>query len=129
MKIPFKQRSTNLYLLMGILWMVVFVSNIWTKEKWRWLDVGFMMISLAYFGCYLYQKRYHYVSIDNGMVVVSGPLGKKMHVTEIQRIKKFAGEYILKSDQRELRINTQLIPSEAVTDLETELEKLGLTWG
>ncbi len=59
---------------------------------------------------------------------MGGLFGKKLNLTEIKSIKKFAGDYILKTDNKELTINTQMIDSNSLTDLNTELEKLDVEW-
>lgn len=59
---------------------------------------------------------------------MNGPLGKKLKLTEIKRIKKFAGDYILKTDKKELTINTQFIEPNSMVELNAELEKLNIEW-
>ena len=51
---------------------------------------------------------------------------KKINLNEIKRIKKFAGEYILKTDSTELKINTDLIEEKSLSELNTVLENLNL---
>ena len=85
-------------------------------------------MSLMYLGLYFYQKNYKYLSIENGTIAVEGPLGKKMNLNEVKQIKKFAGDYILKTDKKELTINTRIIEPNALSKLDAELEKLSLEW-
>ena len=68
------------------------------------------------------------MTIENGIINVNGPFGKKINLTEIKRIKKFAGDYILKTDKNELTINTQIIEPKSLTELNAELEKLNVEW-
>lgn len=68
------------------------------------------------------------MSIENGILTVNGPLGKKLNLTEIKRVKKFAGDYILKSDKKDLTINTQIIDPNSLAELNAELEKLNVEW-
>ena len=51
-----------------------------------------------------------------------------MNLNEIKRIRHFAGDYILKSDNKELTINIQLIDEESLLELKTELKKLNAEW-
>ena len=81
-----------------------------------------------YLGIYFYQKNYKYLTIENGIIHVNGPFGKKLNLTEIKRIKKFAGDYILKTDKKELTINTQIIEPTSLSELNDELEKLDVEW-
>ena len=59
---------------------------------------------------------------------MGGLFGKKLYLMEIKSIKKFAGDYILKSDTKELTINTQMIDPNSMAMLNNELEKLQVEW-
>jgi len=128
MKIQYKKRQLNFNLIFGIIWLTYFLIQLISDKEIHWIDYGWILISLAYFGIYFYQKKYKYVSIENGILTVNGPLGKKLNLTEIKRIKKFAGDYILKSDKKDLTINTQIIDPNSLAELNAELEKLNVEW-
>lgn len=128
MKIAYKKRQLNVNLILGLVWLTWFFIGILTKEEPGWIDYGWILISLMYLGLYFYQKTYKYVSIENGIINVNGPLGKKLNLNEIKRIKKFAGDYILKTDKNELTINTKIIDPNSQTELDAELEKLNVEW-
>ena len=128
MKIGYKKRHLNVNLIFGLIWLVWFFVGVFGKEEPNWTDYGWLVISIAYLSIYFYQKKYKYVSIENGILSVNGPIGKKLNLTEIKRIKKFAGDYILKTDKSELTINTQIIDPKSLTELNTELEKLNVEW-
>ena len=68
------------------------------------------------------------ISIKDGIIKVSSPFGKSINLNEVKRIRKFAGDYILKTDKRELTINTQLIDPISLEDLNAELKKLNVEW-
>ena len=128
MKIAFKQRHLNVNLIFGLIWSVRFFVGVFGKEEPNWTDYGWIFISLMYLGIYFYQKNYKYLTIENGIINVNGPFGKKLNLTEIKRIKKFAGDYILKTDKSELTINTQIIDPTSLNELNSELEKLNVEW-
>ena len=128
MKIQYKKRQLNFNLIFGIIWLTYFLIQLIFDKEIHWIDYGWILISLAYFGIYFYQKKYKYVSIENGILTVNGPLGKKLNLTEIKRVKKFAGDYILKSDKKDLTINTQIIDPNSLAELNAELEKLNVEW-
>ena len=81
-----------------------------------------------YLGLYFYQRNYKYLTIENGIINLNGPFGEKINLTEIKRIKKFAGDYIIKTDKKELTINTQIIDPSSLAELNAELEKLNVEW-
>jgi len=128
MKIHYKKRQLNFNLIFGIIWFVYFFVQFYFDDKLHWIDYGWILISLTYFGIYFYQKKYKYVSIENGIITVNGPFGKKLNLTKIKRIKKFAGDYIIKTDKKELTINTQIIEPNSLAELNAELEKLNVEW-
>ena len=128
MKIGYKKRNLNVNLISGLIWLVWFFVGVFRKEEPNWTDYGWIFISLMYLGLYFYQKNYKYLTIENGIINVNGPFGKKLNLTEIKRIKKFAGDYILKTDKSELTINTQIIDPNSLAELNAELEKLNVEW-
>tara|TARA_B100000780_G_scaffold246372_1_gene190854 strand:- start:371 stop:568 length:198 start_codon:yes stop_codon:yes gene_type:complete len=54
---------------------------------------------------YLYFKVKYYLSIENNIIKQNYIFGKKMDLSEIKSIKHFAGEYILRTDKRKMKIN------------------------
>ena len=128
MKIAYKKKHLNVNLILGLVWSVWFFVGVFGKEEPNWTDYGWIFFSLMYLGLYFYQKNYKYLTIENGIIKINGPLGKKLNLTEIKRIKKFAGDYIIKTDKKELTINTQIIDPNSLAELNTELEKLNVKW-
>ena len=102
--------------------------GIFTKDNPYWTDYGFLIISILYLGTYFYEKKNQYLTIKKGQILVNQPFGKKIILAEIKRIKKFAGDYILKTDKKELTINTQIIDPNSLAELNNELEKLNVEW-
>jgi hypothetical protein len=128
MEIKYKKKHLNLKLILGLVWLILFLVGVFVKEESNWTDYGWIVISVFYLGKYFYQKNYKYLTIENGIINVNGPFGKKLILTEIKRIKKFAGDYILKTDEKELTINTQIIDPNSLAELNAELEKLNVEW-
>ena len=127
MKIQYKKRKLNFNLFFGILWLILFLSQLFFDKEINWIDYS-LFISLVYFGTYFYQMKYKYVSINNGILTVDGPFGKNINLNEIKGIKKFAGDYIIKTEKKAFRINTQVIDPHSLAKLNAELEKLNLEW-
>jgi hypothetical protein len=128
MKIGYKKRHLNINLILGLVWLVWFLLAILLKEEPFWTDYGWLFISIAYLGIYAYQKKYKYLTIENGMIQVNGAAKKKLNLSEVTQIKKFAGDYILKTDNKELTISTQIIEPNALVELDKELKKLNVEW-
>lgn len=128
MKIKYKKTTWIVNIIAALVWLFYFGIIVFEKEEPNWIDYGWIMISLIYFGLYFYQVKYDYITIENDTIRVHGPLGKKLNLKDIKRIRKFAGDYIIKSDQTEITINTKIIDSDALHKLNTELEKLNMYW-
>ena len=124
MKIKYKKEPLIVYLTAGFFWFMFFNVILFEKEELNWIDYGWIVMSLIYLGIFFYRKKYYYLTIINDNIRVNGPLGKELKLTEIKRIKKFAGDYIIKTDQKEIIINTQIIDSSSLKELDAELEKL-----
>ena len=128
MRIKYKPKHLNINLIFGLFWLIWFFIGVFGKEEPNWTDYGWIVISLMYLGMYFYQKNYNYLTIENGFIKQNWPFGKKMNLNEIKRIRHFAGDYILKSENKELTINIQLIDEESLLELKTELKKLDVEW-
>ena len=77
---------------------------------------------------YLYIKVKYYLSIENNIIKQNYIFGKKMKFSEIKSIKHFAGEYILRTDTRKMRIDIGSIDQSSLLDLKGELKKLDVQW-
>ncbi|MAN29137.1 MULTISPECIES: hypothetical protein [Mesonia] len=128
MRIGYKKKHMNINLIFGLIWLVWFFIGILTKDEPNWTDYGWIVISAMYLIGYFYQRQNKYLTIENGIIKINSPFGKKLNLTEIKRIKKFAGDYILKTDKKELTINTQIIDPNSLAELNAELEKLNVEW-
>ena len=128
MRIGYKKKHMNINLIFGLVWLVWFFLGILTKDEPNWTDYGWIVISAMYLIVFFYQRQNKYLTIENGVIKENDPFGKKLNLTEIKRIKKFAGDYILKTDKKELTINTQIIDPNSLAELNSELEKLNAEW-
>jgi hypothetical protein len=77
---------------------------------------------------YLYIKVKYYLSIENNIIKQNYIFGKKMKFSEIKSIKHFAGEYILRTDTKKMRIDIGSIEKSSLVDLKGELKKLDAQW-
>ncbi len=127
-KIKYRNRHLNINLALGLFWLTWFLTTYFTSDEVRWSEYGLGLFSLIYFGFYLYQRHYKYLTIANGRIKVNSPFGKKLNLNEVQSIKKFAGDYILKTGNKELVINTKIVDADSLKDLDNELQKLDITW-
>ena len=128
MRIEYKKRHLNIFLILGIVWLAIGLLNLNYDRENRWTDYGQIVFAIFYLVIFIYQKQNKYLTIKNGILKINGSFGKKVNLTEIKRIKKFAGDYIIKTDKKELTINTNIIDPKSLTELNAELEKLNVEW-
>jgi hypothetical protein len=128
MKIRYKKKRLKLYLIMIIFWLIFGAFNLIFNDFGKWTTYTWLGISLTYIAIYSFDYFNQYLTINNNVIKENHLFGKKINLTEIKRIKKFAGDYIIKTDKTELTINTQIIDPTSLADLNTELEKLNVEW-
>ena len=119
-----KRRKYDLFytifcLLIGIL--SLFFSE--TNHIFIYLYMPLGLISL-----YRYIKVKYYLIIEKGVLKQNYIFGKKIDLSEIKSIKHFAGEYILRTDKRKMRIDIGSIEKSSLAELRDELKKLDVKW-
>ena len=131
MKIRFKKKRLYINLILGLVWIGLGVFSLFEDENLRWTDYGSLLVGILYLGHYLYDLNNQYLTIKNGSIrknVLYG-FGKKINVNEINRIEKYAGDYILRTVEKELKINTELIEEKSLVEFNEILKKLNLFEG
>jgi hypothetical protein len=131
MKIRFKKKRLYINLILGLVWTGLGVFSLVEDESLRWTDYGYLIVGILYLGHYLYDLNNQYLTIENGSIrknVLYG-FGKKINVNEINRIEKYAGDYIIRTLEKELKINTGLIEGKSLEEFNEILKKLNLPEG
>ena len=115
-------------LIFGLAWIALGTLSIVTHDDIRWTDYVFLVVGILYIGHYLYDLTNQYLTIENGTIRKNLLYGywKKINLNEINWIKNFAGDYTLKTEQRELKINTELIDEDSLSELNKILTELNL---
>ena len=128
MKIKLKKKRLITNLIFGIFWIVLGIFCLLEDDNLRWSDYGYLIIGILYVGHYLYDLKNQYLTIENGTIRKNGLYGfrKKINLNEINLIKKFAGDYTLKTKEKELKINTGLIDKDSLIELNKILTELNL---
>jgi hypothetical protein len=83
---------------------------------------------LGLISLYRFIKVKYYLIIEKDVLKQNYIFGKKMELSEIKSIKHFAGEYILRTDKRKMRINIGSIEKSSLAELRDELKKLDVLW-
>ena len=74
-------------------------------------EISYFNITLAllYIAPYFYHKKVPFLTIQKGVFKQNWWFGKSIDSKDINEIKYFAGEYIIRSQKKELRIDTHII--------------------
>lgn len=128
MKIKYKSRNVKINLIFGIFWIIFFILGIFLRDELHWIDYGYLVMAVLYLSLYFYQREKQYLLIENGFIKYNTLYGRKLNLSEIKAIRKFAGDYILKSDEKDFKIDTQVIDPDSLAILNSELNKLEVDW-
>jgi len=128
MKIKFTKKRLRTHLYLGLIWLVFGILQLVFNDFKDWYDYFWILMAVIYFGMYAFDTTKQYLTIENGILQSNGLFGKKIALNDIVYMRKFAGDYILKTATKELTINTQLIDPHSLENLTTTLEKLGVEW-
>ena len=131
MKIRFKKKRLYINLILGLVWTGLGVFSLLEDENLKWTDYGYLVVGTLYLGHYLYDLNNQYLTIENGSIRKNVLYGfeNKINVNEINRIEKYAGDYILRTVEKELKINTELIEKKSLVEFNEILKKLNLPEG
>ena len=126
MKILYSKKRRKYELFQGIFWILLFVLGILFSDRKNVFFYLYLIMGLIHI--YLHLKVKHYLSIENNIIKQNYIFGKKINLSEIKSIKHFAGEYILRTDKRKMRIDIGSIEKSSLAELIDELKKLDVQW-
>lgn len=115
-------------LIQGIVWFGIAVIETFTFDTYRWFGFFWYVMGIFYIGSYFHQKSKKYLSLENGILKQNRPFGKEIRLTELKTIRHFAGDYTLKSDSKEFKINGLVVDKEELPTLVEELKKSPAEW-
>ncbi|MCE2611797.1 hypothetical protein LVD13_02355 [Flavobacteriaceae bacterium D16] len=116
-------------LIFGLMWAIFFQIFIFTDDGIRWFHFGYLAVAAMYLGTYLYQRRYGYLTLENGVLKLNDPRRKYINLNEVTHFKYFAGDYILESEQHKVKVNNHLLDEASLELFKLEMMKYGLQPG
>ena len=128
MRIKFKTNRLIAHLILGVAWLWLGFYVLLFYDEPHWSYYAYMILGLLYTGNYLYDSIFQYLSIKNGTIYKNGLFRKNESILleDIRSVRLYAGDLIFKTDQSELRINTELIEKNSLCDLKGLLDELDL---
>lgn len=125
MKIYYTRKHINRNLWQGLVWSTL--GAVWVAfGPDRSIGYLYPILGALYLTTYFFERKHQYLTIENGAITKHGLVPKRMALDEIDRIKTFCSEYILKSGSKELRIDTKLIKEGSRRELNSVLQNLDL---
>jgi uncharacterized membrane protein len=127
MTIAYKKKYLNLNLIYALLFTVnVFTIALNSEENWKLIIA--ILVPVSFISKYFYQKQKKYLTIEDDKIKVNNIFGREINLNEILTIEKYAGDYILKTGIKKLKIDTTIIELVELSNLNSELEKLNVKW-
>jgi hypothetical protein len=125
MKINFTKKQLHLNLIYALLFLITGMPFLFRAPD-TWILVVALLLPISFVLKYVYQKKYQYVTIENGSIRKNNLFKKEVQLSAIKTIEKYAGSYILRTNTQKLRIDTTMIAPNSLLELNAELEKLML---
>lgn len=123
MEISYNKKKSNISLILGIIWILIGTTSIIGNSENDFLS-GFLFIGIAYLAIYFMQRNVPYVLITDEFIQVCNFKKKKIYLKDITEVKYFAGDYIIKSDSKELSIDSNFVEKESLPNLKNAIEEL-----
>jgi hypothetical protein len=125
MKINFTKKQLHLNRMYALIGSIGVLPVLCTNAD-TWMVVVAILTPICGVLGNVYQKKYQYLTIENGSIRKNNLFQKEVQLSEIKIIEKYAESYILKTDTQKLRIDTSIIAPNSLRELKAALEKLML---
>lgn len=99
-------KNQRYYIIAGALFILLSVIELIDTKGISYFNIA---LALTYLVPYIYHRKVPFLTIQNGVLKQHWWFGKRIDSKDINEIKYFAGEYIVRGAQKEIRIDTHLI--------------------
>ncbi len=121
--IKYKKNRRYFNLAMIILWFVLIACVLIFDDKARWTSWGWMIMGTIYTVVYTNNLFNNYLTVKDNEIIENAFFEKRIKLDEVVSFKSFFGDYILKTDKKELVINTQIIDPQSLEVLDNYLSR------
>lgn len=125
MKIKYSKKRLYSNLLLGVLFGIMGVLKI-SEGSADYLNYFQLALGLFMIGVFFFESYYQYLKIENGVLTRYSFRRKSVKLSEVEKIRKFAGDYILFTSEKKLKINSELVNKGQTADLESILRSLDI---
>ncbi|CDF78376.1 conserved hypothetical protein [Formosa agariphila KMM 3901] len=124
----YKKKKHYRNLIYGFVWLLLPLSNFIFNENYnlRWSDYAWFILAILQIGLYFLEHKLTYITITEQVISRYAPFPKHMDISDIIEVKKLPTNYILKSKDKELKINPEYINDNDLAMLNLFLDGLQL---
>jgi hypothetical protein len=105
-KLMYNIKNLRYNIILGGLFILLAGIELIASNEIRYFNIT---LALLYIAPYFYHKKVPFLTIQKGVFKQNWWFGKSIDSKDINEIKYFAGEYIIRSQKKELRIDTHII--------------------
>ena len=105
-KLRYNIKNQRYYIIAGGLFILLAGIELIASNEIRYFNIT---LALLYIAPFFYHKKVPFLTIQKGVFKQNWWFGKSIDSKDINEIKYFAGEYIIRSQKKELRIDTHII--------------------
>lgn len=105
-KLRYNIKNQRYFIIAGGLFILLAGIELIASNEIRYFNIT---LALLYIAPYFYHKKVPFLTIQKGFLKQNWWFGKSIDSKDINEIKYFAGEYIIRSQKKELRIDTHII--------------------
>lgn len=105
-KLRYNIKNQRYYIIADGLFILLAGIELIASNEIRYFNIT---LALLYIAPYFYHKKVPFLTIQKGVLKQNWWFGKSIDSKDINEIKYFAGEYIIRSQKKELRIDTHII--------------------
>jgi len=106
-KFPYKKSKNRFNLIIGILWLVLFIADLIFDQKLVWYSVFKGILAISYITMYLYGRKNRHFEITEEHIKLFHIPTKEIKIKDITDIKKVFDEYQIISPKTTIKISTQ----------------------
>lgn len=113
MEIKYNSKSIQLGFIIGIAFLVIGITSVIYSEN---PSIFFLVLGITYISIGIYRWKGNYIIVKDGYLKKN--FGGKIFLNDVTEIKKFAGDYIFKTAQTQVTIDTNLVDKKSLPQLE-----------
>ena len=126
MKFPYKKSKNRFNLIVGLLWLVLFIVDIILDQQFEWFSLFKIVMTFFFLFQYFYGTTKKYFEITDEHIKMPSIPVKEIKIKDIKEIKKVFDEYEIKSEKTKIKISTQSLDKDYKDLFEEKIDEIKL---